>query len=191
MLPAIMSRIARAGRGIALRTVQVRRRNVESALAAGTVSLAVDIALPLADSVRRQKISADRPAVVMRRGHPALSKGLTLDRYLEQDHVMVTSRRQGPGLEDVELSKRGLSRRIRLRCLNYLAALRVVATSDLVVTMGERYVPLLSDGLKTETVAFPFRVPTLDLYLYWHASADGDAANRWLRSLVIEAFRKG
>lgn len=191
MLPAIMSRIAHAGRGIALRTVQVRRRNLESALAAGTVSLAVDIALPLTDSVRRQKISADRPAVVMRRGHPALSKGLTLDRYLEQDHVMVTSRRQGPGLEDVELSKRGLSRRIRLRCRNYLAALRVVATSDLVVTMGERYVPLLSAGLKTETVAFPFRMPTLDLYLYWHASADGDAANRWLRSLVVDAFRDG
>ena len=104
---------------------------------------------------------------------------------------MVTSRRQGPGLEDVELSKRGLSRRIRLRCRNYLAALRVVATSDLVVTMGERYVPLLSAGLKTETVAFPFRMPTLDLYLYWHASADGDAANRWLRSLVVDAFRDG
>lgn len=191
MLPAIMGRIARAGRGITLRTVQVRRRNIESALADGTVSLAVDIALPLADSVRRQKISGDRPAVVMRRGHPALRQSLTLDRYLEQEHVMVTSRKQGPGLEDVELSKRGLSRRIRLRCRNYLAALRVVATSDLVVTMAERYVPLLSGGLKTETVAFPFRVPTLDLYLYWHASADGDAANRWLRGLVIDAFRKG
>jgi len=191
MLPAIMRRIARAGRGIDLRTVQVRRRNVESALAAGTVSLAIDIALPLDDGVRRQKISADRPVVVMRRGHPALRKGLTLDRYLDQDHIMVTSRRQGPGLEDVELSKRGLSRRIRLRCRNYLAALRAVAASDLVLTMAERYAPILSAGLKTETVAFPFRMPTLDLYLYWHASADGDAANRWLRGLVVDAFRDG
>ncbi len=191
MLPAIMGRIARAGRGIDLRTVQVRRRNVESALATGAVSLAIDIALPLTDSVRRQKISADRAVVVTRRGHPALRKGLTLDRYLEQDHVMVTSRRQGPGLEDVELSKRGLSRRIRLRCRNYLAALRAVAASDLVLTMAERYAPILSVGLKTETVAFPFRMPTLDLYLYWHASADGDAANRWLRGLVVEAFRDG
>jgi len=104
---------------------------------------------------------------------------------------MVTSRRQGPGLEDVELSKRGLSRRIRLRCRNYLAALRAVAASDLVLTMAERYAPILSAGLKTETVAFPFRMPTLDLYLYWHASADGDAANRWLRGLVVDAFRDG
>lgn len=191
MLPAIMGRIARAGQGIDLRTVQVRRRNLESALATGAVSLAIDIALPLTDSVRRQKISADRAVVVTRRGHPALRKGLTLDRYLEQDHVMVTSRRQGPGLEDVELSKRSLSRRIRLRCRNYLAALRAVAASDLVLTMAERYAPILSVGLKTETVAFPFRMPTLDLYLYWHASADGDAANRWLRGLVVEAFRDG
>jgi DNA-binding transcriptional LysR family regulator len=191
MLPAIMSRIARAGRGIDLRTVQVRRRNVESALASGAVSLAIDIALPLSDAVRRQKVAADRQVVVARRGHPVLRKGLTLDRYLEQDHVMVTSRRQGPGLEDVELSKRGLSRRVRLRCRNYLAALRAVAESDLVLTMAERYTAILGAGLRTETVAFPFRMPTLDLYLYWHASADADAANRWLRDLVIEAFKKG
>ena len=191
MLPAIMSRIARAGRGIDLRTVQVRRRNVESALASGAVSLAIDIALPLSDGVRRQKVAADRQVVVARRGHPALRRGLSLDRYLEQDHVMVTSRRQGPGLEDVELSKRGLSRRVRLRCRNYLAALRAVAESDLVLTMAERYAAILGAGLRTQTVAFPFRMPTLDLYLYWHASADADAASRWLRGLVVEAFKKG
>lgn len=104
---------------------------------------------------------------------------------------MVTSRRQGPGLEDVELSKRGLSCRIRRRCRNYLAALRVVAASDLVLAMAERYAPVVSAGLKTETVAFPFRMPTLDLYLYWHASADGDAENRWPRGLVVDAFRNG
>lgn len=190
MLPAIMGRIAREAPGIDLRTVQVRRRNVETALANGAVSLAIDIALPLADAVHRQKLTADRMVMVARRGHPMLGRRSTLETYLAQQHVMVTSRRKGPGLEDVELSKRGFRRRIRLRCRNYLAALRAVAETDLVLTMAERYAAVLRPGLPLRTVPLPFQIPTLDLYLYWHASAEGDAANRWLRRLVIEAFRK-
>ncbi|MBI3199016.1 MAG: LysR family transcriptional regulator, partial [Rhodospirillales bacterium] len=169
----------------------VRRRNLEAALANGSVDLAIDIALPLSEAVRRQKLVADRMVVVARRGHPAVTKGLKLETYLAQDHVMVTSRRKGPGLEDVELGTRGFKRRIRLRCRNYVAALRAVAETDLVLTMAERYAGALTAGLRIQILPLPFRMPTLDLYLYWHASVDGDAANRWLRGLIVDAFRKG
>lgn len=189
MLPRIMRQIAQAAPGVALRTVQVRRRNLEAALATGTVSLATDIALPLSENVRRQKLSADRMVVVARRGHPQLRKGLSLESYLAQDHVMVTSRRQGPGLEDVELSKRDLRRRVRLRCRNYLAALGAVAETDLILTMAERYAHRFAPGLRLQVLPLPIRMPTLDLYLYWHASADGDAASRWLRGLVVDSFK--
>jgi DNA-binding transcriptional LysR family regulator len=189
MMPAIMRRIARAAPGVNLRTVQVRRRNLEAALATGAVSLATDIALPLSENVRRQKLSADRMVVVARRNHPLLRTGLKLDTYLAQDHVMVTSRRKGPGLEDVELSKRGLQRRVRLRCRNYLAALGTVAETDLVLTMAERYANRFASGLRLQVLPFPLKMPTLDLYLYWHASADGDAASRWLRGLVVDSFK--
>jgi DNA-binding transcriptional LysR family regulator len=189
MMPSIMRRIARAAPGVNLRTVQVRRRNLEAALATGAVSLATDIALPLSENVRRQKLSADQMVVVARKGHPLLRKGLKLDAYLALDHVMVTSRRKGPGLEDVELSKRGLRRRVRLRCRNYLAALGAVAETDLVLTMAERYAARFAPGLRLQVMPFPLKMPTLDLYLYWHASADGDAASRWLRGLVVDSFK--
>jgi len=101
----------------------------------------------------------------------------------------VTSRRQGPGLEDVELSKRDLRRRVRLRCRNYLAALGAVAETDLLLTMAERYAHRFAPGLRLQVLPLPLRMPTLDLYLYWHASADGDAASRWLRGLVVDSFR--
>jgi len=189
MMPAIMRRIARAAPGVNLRTVQVRRRNLEAALATGAVSLATDIALPLSENVRRQKLSSDRMVVVARRNHPLLRKGLKLDTYLTLDHVMVTSRRKGPGLEDVELSKRGLQRRVRLRCRNYLAALGTVTETDLVLTMAERYANRFAAGLRLQVLPFPLKMPTLDLYLYWHASADGDPASRWLRGLVVDSFK--
>jgi glutathione S-transferase len=34
----------------------------------------------------------------------------------------------------------------------------------------------------------PFQVPPLELYLYWHANSDQDAAGRWLRDHVFAAM---
>ena len=102
---------------------------------------------------------------------------------------MVTSRRKGPGAEDMELGQRGLRRRVRLRCRNYMSAFHAVAESDLVLTMTQRYVALLGEGLPLRVLKMPLRMPALDLCLYWHDRFDDDPANRWLRDVIASAFR--
>jgi hypothetical protein len=34
----------------------------------------------------------------------------------------------------------------------------------------------------------PYDPPVVDVMLFWHRLADNDAANEWLRFLIIEAF---
>ena len=105
-----------------------------------------------------------------------------LDAYLAQQHIQVSSRRRGPGLEDMALRALGKTRRIRLRCQSHAAACRIAAQTDLIATIpaavrardaGERFqvalLPAPLEGLNIET------------YMYWPENADGDAANRWLR----------
>jgi len=123
VLPALLRRVGREAPAVDVAAVQVERRELESQLAAGTLDAALDVLLPLSDQVRRRKITLDRMVVVARRNHPVVRRGLTLATYLKQHHVLVSSRRSGPGLEDVELSRQGLSRRIRLRCF-WSASLR-------------------------------------------------------------------
>ena len=178
-----MRRLARAAPRIDLRTVQVRRRSVESGLADGTLDAALDVALPLSERIHRQRVSTDRFVVAARKAHPRVRPGFTLATYLAEKHVMVTSRRRGPGAEDIELGQHGQRRHVSLRCRNYLAAFRVVAESDLVLTMPERYAPLLG-GNRRRCARFrmPLRMPTLDLFLYWHDRVHDDPANRWLRT---------
>ncbi len=188
LLPRLMPALARAAPGIDLRIVQAARRNLEPGLAAGTLDLALDVPLPVSERVHRRRIAADRLVVVARARHPQIRRGFDLADYLRQQHVMVTSRRKGPGFEDVVLSERGLQRRVRLRCRNYLAAFRVVSQSDLVLTMAARYAGVLNAGIGNRILPLPLTTPTLDLYLYWHDTADQDPANRWLRGLVQEIF---
>jgi DNA-binding transcriptional LysR family regulator len=187
-LPRLMRSIAATAPRVDLRVLQVRRRGLEAALAAGTLDLAVDILLPVSDEVRRQRLRADRLVVVARPHHPAIRRGFTLATYLAQHHVMVTSRRKGPALEDLALSQRDLRRRIRLRCRSHIAAFHVVRETDLILTMAERNARMLNVDFKNRVLPLPIKTPTLDSYLYWHAAADNNPANRWLRGLVSDAL---
>ena len=190
ILPKLMKRLARDAPGIDLRTVQMRRRSVENGLADGTLDAAFDVALPLSERIHRQRISADRFVVAARKGHPRVRPGFTLATYLAEKHVMVTSRRRGPGAEDIELGQHGQRRHVSLRCRNYLAAIQVVAGSDLVLTMTARYASLLGAASGVRVLAMPLRMPTLDLFLYWHDRVHNDPANRWLRLQLVEALGK-
>jgi DNA-binding transcriptional LysR family regulator len=187
-LPPITRRIAASAPNVDLRIVEVRRRSIETALASGTLDLALDVPLPLSSSVRRQRIAADPLVVVARQGHPQVGPGMPLATYLSQQHVLVTSRRRGPGLEDLALSQQGLQRRIRLRCRNYAAAFGVVSRTDLLVTVPDRYAGLLNLGFDNQILPLPFTAPTIDAYLYWHEAVEDDPANTWLRELVSRAF---
>ena len=190
LLPALLKRVTAAAPSVDVHAVQVERRELESELASGTLDAALDVLLPLSDQVRRRRISADRLVVVARKRHPVVRRGLTLATYLKQHHVLVSSRRAGPGLEDVELSRQGLSRRIRLRCQHYFAACRVVSQSDLILTMPDNYARVANRQFGNQILPLPLDMPSLDAYLYWHASVDAEPANKWLRERVVEAFRK-
>ena len=188
-LPDLLRTITRAAPFIDITTVRVERRQLEAELAAGTLDAAVDIHLALSDQVQRQRLNTERLIVVARPRHPTVKRGLDLDTYLSQEHILVSSRRRGLGVEDYELSRQGLKRRIRLRCQHYFAACRVVSETDLILTMAERYARIVNRLFRNALLPFPLDVPNYDAYLYWHANADADPANRWLRSALVEAFR--
>lgn len=189
VLPTLAAHIGTTSPGIDLSSHRFDRRALESGLAAGTIDVAMDILLPVSDAVRRQEIEADRLVVMARPDHPEVGETLDLATYLEQDHVLVTSRRRGPGIEDVELGRRGLKRRTRLRCQHYFAACRVVAESDLVLTMPGRYARLLNRHFGNQILPLPLENQSMNLFMYWHETVDTDPANRWLRTHMLQALQ--
>ncbi|MCH8620881.1 LysR family transcriptional regulator [Undibacterium sp. TS12] len=189
VLPPLMESITRQAPLINLAAIQVERRELVSELAAGSLDLAIDMLLPLPNEIRRQKIEQDTTVVLARRNHPVIRGKLSFDDYLQAEHILASSRRKGMGLEDFELSRLGLQRKIRLRCQHYFAACRVVSQTDLLLTMPEAYARIANQQFDNQILPLPVTMPSWDVYLYWHQNVENDPANRWLRQQVIQAFQ--
>ncbi|GJJ00602.1 transcriptional regulator [Duganella rhizosphaerae] len=189
VLPPLMARVAHDAPTVGLNTLQVGRRELESELAAGSLDVAIDILLPLSNDIRRTLLATDQTVVLVRRDHPLVSGALDLDSYLKLEHIQTSSRRRGPGLEDFELSRMGLQRRVRLRCQHYFAACRAVSQTDLALTMPERLARVVNQQFGNQILPFPLTMPSLDIYLYWHANIDTDPASVWLREQVKQAMQ--
>jgi DNA-binding transcriptional LysR family regulator len=189
VLPGLMRGIATRAPRVDISIVRAGRRELERELAAGTLDAAIDILLPLPDEIRRQRLGEEWLSVVARRGHPRLRASLDLDTYLAQEHILVSSRRRGLSAEDFELGRHNLHRRVRLRCQSYFAACRVVSETDLLLTMPRRYASLLNSPFGNRLLRFPLEAPAYDTYVYWHANADRDPANAWLRQELYRTLR--
>jgi len=187
-LPPLMTALRAQAPHIQVVSVRVAQpSHMETELAAGTIDLALDLPLSVGSATRHLELGQeDNLCVVARRGHPALRKRLNLDAYLAASHVIASSRRRGPGLEDVVLRGLGHRRTIAVRCQSHLAAAHVAATTDLLLTLPTRLAKAIALPTQTRITAAPFSAPPLGIHLYWHKAMDTDPANTWLRSVITD-----
>ncbi|OEY66931.1 LysR family transcriptional regulator [Marinobacter sp. X15-166B] len=179
-LPALMAEI-NDYTGLEIACQRTPRRAMETHLASGKLDFSVDVLLPVSAQTAHELLRRDRLVVIARGDHPLAGESLSLDNYLSAHHVLVSSRSEGPGIEDFELSRRGLQRRIRLRCQHYFAACRVVEASDLLLTMPETYARIIQSRSNIRILTPPTELPSLDVHLYWHKAYESEPALAWFR----------
>jgi DNA-binding transcriptional LysR family regulator len=184
ILPSLVQRLLFTAPGMTISASRVKRRDLEAELARGAVDLAVEIPMTMSDRIRGKALLREPFVVMARKGHPAIKGKLDLDTYLAQHHVQVSSRRHGPSLVDIELSRRGLRREVSLRIQHNCAASMVVNTTDMLLTLPERQARLLNLCSLNRVYPFPLSEPCLEAHLYWHESVENDPANRWLRDQI-------
>ena len=89
-------------------------------------------------------------------------------------------------LIDVELDKIGLKRNVSLRCQHFLIAPPIVKSTDLVL-MGTRS---FAKRNNLPFVEIPIEMPSMEYFLIWHKSDEGDGGHIWMKDLIIRAFKE-
>ena len=186
LLPALQRLLSQRAPLASLASMAFERPNVPQMLAVGQLDAVIDVALPIRAPVRHQPLLEDDFCVIARKGGP-LKRRPTLAQYLAAEHIAVSGRSQGLVLEDHALSAQGLERRVVLRCQNYISAFRALSGCDHLLTVPSRMGRDLGEAYGLRAWVAPFRVPPMQLHLYWHAGNHEDKANRWLRQLLADA----
>lgn len=182
LLPKLVAELRKKAPGLTLQAYQIERRQIARKLTANDLDFAIDIPMPAEGLLRHHKLIAEKHVCAMsERHHLAVRDSLSLEEYLKEDHIHVSSRKKGGGVSDLALSALGKSRNNVARLQHYQAAFSLLAETPFLLTA-----PLsLALQYRCKIYELPFEVQDLELHLYWHASSEQSAVNNWIREKIV------
>lgn len=189
LLPRLLRDLAAQAPGVRVR-VQPVGRPWEAALADGEWDLLWAPRRKSGAGIVWSHLLDERFAFVLRAGHPAARRPLTLEAFAAIPQVAIAPEGRGSNPLDERLARLGTSRRVAAQVPSFLVALALAAGSDLGVTLPRRLVRLLAPRWEVAVLDLPFEMPGFDLSQAWHERFRHDPAHAWFRQLVAAAARR-
>jgi DNA-binding transcriptional LysR family regulator len=188
-LTDVMSAVAARAPGIGVKVRLPDRPEDVSALGRGEIDFLIGWMTAPAPTLRSRPLFKDKLVCVARAGHPNLcEEGLTYEKYLELPHVQydIPGKTTTERLLQERLARDGQQRNIKYHVLNPLTVAEIVANSDVIATVPERFAARCRGHYSLQTVDLPFSVPPVQNRVYWHESVHSDARSAWFRKLLAD-----
>ena len=187
LLPELIKKLNRSAPEINIESYLTPRIDTPKELAVGNIDFAIDPPIHTDSSLRNQKIYQDEYVLIVNKKHPiANKKKISLDDYLNLNHIHIAKRPIGLGHVDLTLHNLGISRRIALRAQHFLVAPFIMEQSELAITS----IASFAKGRDFKVFDLPFKIDPLVLHLYWHVNKDQDPASAWMRELILKTYGK-
>lgn len=186
LLPALIRRLQKDAPGVRLQLRPWGLHEAPPELARGEIDLMLGFYDKLPPHHHEQTLFTDEYVCVVRRHHPTVKTRLTLARYLELSHVLVSSRGDSPGSVDRALAALGKQRNVGARVSHFLSVPVLVARTDLVAALDRRVAEVFAKPLGLKLFPPPLKLPRGSVGQVWHEQQEADPAQRWLRGVIAE-----
>ncbi|HEX7891733.1 MAG TPA: LysR family transcriptional regulator [Ramlibacter sp.] len=202
LMPGLVEILERDAPGVTVRCQPLTTRDPRQLLDEGQIDIAVGFfPAVLADLTAQaqagglaafdhQRLYDGRYVCVMRKDHP-LSRGpLTLKRFCEARHMLVSFSGRPYGFIDEALASLGRSRRVVLTVNQFFTAGRVVVTSDLLTVLPAHFVDVTGRAEQLVQRDLPFDVPPVHVDALWHRRQGQRSDHAWLRLALAASAQK-
>lgn len=186
MLPGLMAAFLAEAPLASLNIVHLSPQDTIAALESDRLDVAVSMELSPPSSMRSRLLFRDRMVCVMRRGHRAAGRPLTIKSFLAERHVRVSISPTDQRFVDSILARMSLERDVALHIQHWTVLAPTLAGTDLLSVMPES----LARGLGPELVrrALPFASDPFDWQVYWHSRHDNRPGQSWLIDLIVRSL---
>jgi DNA-binding transcriptional LysR family regulator len=114
----------------------------------------------------------------------SVKTGISLKRYAEANHVVVSLHDSMQAFPDKRLLRLGIKRKAKLKVPFFLAALESAESSSLIATVPRRFAEKYAKHLQVRVVAAPPELGRYEYWMAWHPRLNTDSAHQWLRREV-------
>ena len=186
VLPFIMKKIHKNAPNISLGSYSYKRADQVHALSTNNLDFVVDPVIPNSNEINSLKVFEDDFVAIHRDGHNISKiKNITIEDIVNEKHLHVSRRKMGVHLIDMELEKVGLKRNVALRCQHFLIAPPIIKSTDLILMATRSF----AKRNNLSFVEIPIEIPSMEYFLIWHKSDEGDGGHIWMKDLIIRAFK--
>jgi DNA-binding transcriptional LysR family regulator len=189
LLPPLLQRLASDAPGVRVEVRPWGLHEVPDALARGEIDLMIGFYGKVPPQHDHAILFEEDYVCIARRGHPRVGKRLTLERWIEAPHVLVSERHGSPGSVDRALAARGLERRVGARVSHFLLVPALVARTDLVAAVGRRVAEAFAPAYPIRIFPPPLPLPRGRVGQVWHQRVESDPGHRWLRGVIAEVAK--
>lgn len=191
LLPALMKHLRENGITIQIETAQLDSEEVAERLASGEIDFAVGYLPNLGKAIASASLFREHYVCMTRKdGDDAASGKLTLKKFLAASHVLISSMGSGHQIIERTLEQRGFKRKVALRVPHFLVIPKIVADTDLVVTVPARVADAFAGQTEVRVHPLPVPIPKFDVSLFWHPRFVNDPPIEWFRKLMLQLFQE-
>ena len=190
LLPLILRTLDRSAPGVSLEAIHLPRGQSQDGpilprlLDEGRAELALGQIDDVPPRCHRESLRQDPHVCVLARRCWDPKRRFDLAAFLAHRHIRISSFPERRSWMDQALEGQGLRRRIAVTVPHFMAALHLVATTDLMTTLPLGAVAPFAKTLRLHILPSPLPERLHRLDMAWLKAVDGDAGLAWLRGIV-------
>ncbi len=158
----------------------------EALLLNAEVDLVLDYYPGTSKQINSQWMFDNHFVCVMNKDHKLATKELSLNRFVEAEHLLVSLSGDASGIVDGKLAEMGKTRRVAMTVNSFAGAFRIIQQTSLITVLPYPVVAQFMEDQPVIIKKVPIEVPPARISMAWHCREDRDPGLMWLRNKFCE-----
>ena len=188
-LPPIFELMQQRAPHVELEVVQVATEDLPGWLASGKVDAAVGNLPSIRSQTRNVRLFREHYVCLLSKRHPRVREKLTLEDYLSEQHVYVSSKFSGHRQVEEALREAGVLRRVVLQVPHFTVLPHLISASELLAVVPSRVAATFESYGPLSSLALPIAIAPIEVMVHWDRRHEGNVAQQWFISVIREALQ--
>jgi LysR family transcriptional regulator, mexEF-oprN operon transcriptional activator len=189
LLPGLVSQLRVKAPNVRVSVRTCDFRNAAAQFQEDQIDVAIGVFDALPSSLRRQTLLQTSFRCLYDPTQLKIGRALTMERWLELDHVLVSFSGDFHGLFEEKFARKGLRRKIVVATPRFAAIPYMLKGSPLVCTLPEYLAYRFAKSFGLATAAAPYEAGMFAIELVWPQRLDAEPDQLWFRGLLAKMLR--